>query len=130
MMTVRRFTLYDYEEIIKWWAEQNKAILALEVLPTLGFVCEENGNKLAASWLYCSDSCVGFVGWTTLNLKVSKRKMRDALRMMEECMEGAARTSGMKLVFQFSGGGGFSRFLLKRGWRDSMVKHDFLFKEI
>lgn len=129
-MKVRRADLEDYKEIAHWWKDQGRAILSMDALPVLSFLCEDETEKIAVCWLYCSDSATGFVGWFTVNPKVSKRKVLNATRIMDECVEGAAWAAGLKILFQFSGGGGFSRKLLKSGWRNTMIKHDFLMKEI
>lgn len=129
-MIVRRASKdLDYRDLCHWWKDQNRAILAWEILPTMSLVCEDD-EKIAACWLYCSDSVTGFVGWFTINPKVSKKKVLEAIRMMDECVEGAARSLGVKILFQFSGGGGYSRKLIKSGWLNTMIKHDFLMKEI
>jgi hypothetical protein len=128
---VRRATLEsDYEEICGWWKHYGRAKLAWEMLPHLSFLYEDADQKIAVCWLYCSDSTTGFVAFFTTNPAAPKRKVLKAIRMMDECVEGAARTMKMKVLFQFSGGGGFSRKMVKSGWLNTVVQHDFLMKEI
>lgn len=129
-MTVRRLTKKDYEQVILWWKAQGRAILAWEVLPHLGFITEDDGVLIACSWLYCSDSVTGFVSFTTVNPEANRRKLPGALDLLRQAEEEAGRVAGLKLLFQFSGGGGFTRFLVKSGWKDTLIKHDFLMKEI
>jgi N-acetylglutamate synthase-like GNAT family acetyltransferase len=129
-MLVRRANFQDYEAIVDWWKAQGRAILPLDALPVLSFVAEDEKSRVAVCWLYCSDSTVGLVSWFTVNPQAPKKSVVNAVRMMDECVEGAARAAGLKILFQFSGGGGFSRKLLKSGWRNTLVKHDFLMKEI
>jgi hypothetical protein len=130
-LSVRRISLeLDYGEICHWWKEQDRAILSWSLLPVLGFLCEDETEKLAVSWLYCSDSVTGFVAWTTVNPASNKRKVSQALKLVEKAIEAGGRQSGMKMLFGFSGGGGFSRLLIKSGWKNTLIKHDFLMKEI
>lgn len=129
-MIVRRFYKSDYQDIVKWWKHQDRAILSWEILPVLGFICEDDTERLCCCWLYCTDSVTGFVSWTTTNPEAKRRKIASALKLMREATESAAKTANIKILFQFSGGGGFSRLLLRSGWKNSMIKHDFLMKEI
>jgi hypothetical protein len=131
-LLVRRATVEDYSEICRWWKSQGKMILGWEVLPVLSFLCEEDDTKkpLGVCWLYNSDSVTGFVGWMTISPECPKRKMPVVIRALEQSVEDAAKVTGRQILFQFSGGGGFSRLLLKSGWFDSAVKHDLLVKEV
>lgn len=130
-MKVRRVSLEeDYAHIAKWWKAQGRAILAWELLPTLGFMAEENDKKIAVCWLYCSDSSVGFVGWTTVNPSVSKKLTAKALKLLQEAVRQSAAVTKTKMLFQFSGGGGFSRLLVKSGWRKTLVQHDLMMMEV
>lgn len=130
MIRVRRFLTQDYKEVCTWWKDQGRVILALQTLPTLGFLVEDEEGKIAVAWLYVGDSVTGFIGWTTVNPKVKKRKMSQALSLLDEAMEMAGKQLNVRLLFRFSGGGGFSRKLVKLGWTHTVVKHDFLMKEI
>src|SRR6185312_16009240 len=115
-ITVRRFdieSVSDYKDVVQWWHAQKRAILAPELLPTLGFVVEHEGQKIAMSWLYCSDSAVGFVGWTTINPDAPKRVVPKAVKALEEAVAFAAKSAKIRLLFAFSGGGWFSRLLTK-----------------
>jgi hypothetical protein len=130
-MIVRRATLEDdYPEICHWWKYQGKAILAWDILPKLSFIAEDQGEKIACTWLYCSDSVTGFVAWTIHNPDVNARKFPQALRMIQKAVHQAAQAVGIKILFQFSGGGGFSRLLVKSGWVKTVIQHDFLMKEV
>lgn len=129
-MEVRRVTREDYLEIAGWWKSQGKEILSWDALPTMSFLVEDGNEKIVVAWLYASDSTVGFVGWTTINSAIHKKKVAVALRELDMAIEISAAQIGRTLLFRFSGGGGFSRLLLKLGWRDSLVKHDLLLREI
>jgi hypothetical protein len=126
----RASVITDYKEICQWWKEQGRAILSWQMLPVLSFICEDEEEKISVCWLYCTDSVTGFVAWFTVNPKVSKRKVLQSIRLMDECVEGAARAAGCKILFQFSGGGGFTRKMVKSGWLNTVVQHDFLMKEV
>lgn len=129
-MNVRRANLEDYREIVTWWKKQNRAILSWDLLPVLSFIAEEEGKPIAVSWLYLSDSIVGFVGWTTRNPDIRMKKVAQALALIQDSIAYSAHKAGLKMLFQFSGGRGFSRLLLKSGWTNTMIQHDFLMKEI
>jgi len=130
-LKIRRVSLdQDYAEIAKWWKDQGRAILSWELLPVLGFIAEENEKKIAVIWLYCSDSVVGFVGWTTVNPAVSKRLAAKALKLLQEAVRQSAHAAKLKMLFQFSGGGGFSRMLVKSGWKKTLKQHDFMMMEV
>jgi hypothetical protein len=130
-MIIRRATLQsDYAEICQWWKTQGKAILSWEILPTLSFIAEEGEEKIACSWLYKTDSVTGFVAWTVHNPKATKRNLPKALKMIQQAIDNAAKAIGVRILFQFSGGGGFSRVLVKSGWTKTLIKHDFLMKEV
>lgn len=120
----------DYDEICDWWKKQGRAVLAPEMLPGLSFLCEDEEEKISVCWLYCSDSVTGFVGWFTVNPAVSRRKVVQAVELLNENVEFSARAAGLKILFQFSGGKGLSRKLVRSGWLNTVVQHDFLMKEI
>lgn len=129
-MEVRRITLFDYKEIANWWKDQDRAILAWEALPQLGWMITDGDNNLACSWLYLTDSITGFVGWTTVNPSISWRKKNLAVKLLEKALAFNAEKAGCKVLFMFSSGGGFSRLLKKEGWADSLIKHDLLLRGV
>lgn len=130
-MDVTRFKVdHDYKDLCSWWKDQGRAILHPDLLPVLGFVAMDKGEKVSMSWLYVTDSRTGFVAWTVANPKCSSRQVSKSFKILNHSIESAAKVTGLRALFQFSGGGGFSRLLIKSGWKDSLIKHDFLFREI
>lgn len=121
----------EYDIVCHWWASQDRAIISQNVLPETGLmVLGSDDMPLAAGWIYNSNSEMGFLGWSTTNPEAKSKDKAAALKRLEGTASALAPEMGIKVLCAFSGGGGWSRILKKRGWVDSMVKHDFLLKGV
>lgn len=131
MMRVIKIGQQEYDIVCHWWARQGRAIVLREALPETGLmVLGEDDTPLAAGWIYNSNSNMGFFGWSTTNPDATARARHTALKHLEGTASALAPEMGISVLCAFSGGGGWSRILKKRGWIDSMVKHDFLLKGV
>jgi hypothetical protein len=121
----------EYDLVCHWWASQDRAIILKAALPDTGLMVLGNDEvPLAAGWIYNSNSNMGFLGWSTTNPKAKPKDRASALKLLESTACALAPEMGISVLCAFSGGGGWSRILKKRGWVDSMVKHDFLLKGV
>lgn len=67
-MSIRVFTPEDYPELATWFhARQWQRAPQLNHLPRTGWVAEKNGEKLAAAWLYITNSDMALLEWSVTN---------------------------------------------------------------
>lgn len=99
-LTVRQFEpSRDYEDVCEWWKAHDWDAQPLEALSTLGFIAEKGGQKIAAVWLYISNSAISYLEFMVTNPKAPLRARRDGIREVGIAGLMSAKACGAKLVF-------------------------------
>lgn len=65
--------LEDYDDVERWWKEWNMKPIPVDFLPPTGFIASYEGKKVAAAFLYKTDSLVCCLDWFITNRDKSKR---------------------------------------------------------
>jgi hypothetical protein len=93
----------DFKEICTWWEKYpNWEPVHPEVLPPIGFIATLDGERLAACWVYTTDSCIAWLEYIVGNPFIEK-ELRS--RALNACIAEASRDAldcGAKTVFTSS----------------------------
>lgn len=99
-MNVRKYSPLDYEVVGEWFKDRAFPMEAW-MLPSNGWVYEDQHGPLAACWLYTGDTPIAFLEWSVTRPKASPLK---ALKAMKQCIKSAqefAKDIGLRAVLQF-----------------------------
>ena len=89
----------DYEEVASWWSKQEWPVLPLQMLSPMGFIAEKDGQKLAATWMYSTNSPTYIMEWTVGNPDANYEDRNDGLKHVTEEACHWAKTDGAMQVF-------------------------------
>lgn len=122
-MQVREFNVEtDYSDVASWWKKQDWMILPKEVLGIKGFIVEDNGEKLAASWVYRDKSCpICIMEWTVGNPDADWEKRKEAIDLVINSCTTWAKEDGATLMLTMTKS---KRFLEKLQDKDFVQTDD------
>lgn len=98
-MQVRQFEDLDYEEVMQWWKAQDWTPMPLDMLSKTGFIVEDNGQKLAATWIFPTNCPIYIMEWTVGNPEATWEKRAEALDLVTNTACQWAKNDGAKLIF-------------------------------
>ena len=98
-MEVRFFEPKDYEEVMLWWKAQDWPPMPLEMLSQSGFIVEENGEKLAATWVFPTNCPIYIMEWTVGNPECDWEKRADAIDLVTNKACDWAKAHGASMIF-------------------------------
>jgi hypothetical protein len=90
---------FDYAHVSAWWQAQNWPVIPQEMLPSTGLIVESEGEKLAAGFLYKTDSKIAWLEFLVGNPESDKMKRRQALDALIQGLCDEARESGFTRIF-------------------------------
>lgn len=103
-LTIRKLKESDWETLVdmwKMWPDWNKAIPTKELLPengTGGYIVEKNNVPIVASFLYTTNSKVGWVEWTVSNKDYRDNDRLEAIELLLSGIEHVASSSGCEII--------------------------------
>jgi hypothetical protein len=92
---VKPFTLEHYSEVHGWWEAHGWAPIALDSLPSTGFIVE----GVCAGFLYSTDSNMCILEWVISNPNASKEARSEGLDDLIDALLKAAHDKKYKMVF-------------------------------
>lgn len=99
-MRVRDFDVEkDYEVVSGWWTKQGWPALPKAILQCKGFMVEEDGVNLAATWIFRTGCPVYIMEWTVGNPEVKWEKRSEALQLVTDDACKWAKQDGAAQVF-------------------------------
>ena len=100
-MKVREYKPEEYETVTGWWNAHNwHAVPEVGLSPTGLMAEDDDGNPLAALWLYRTDSPVMMAEWLVTNPDNSDRQSYTAVKLLlESCKLIADATDGYLMTF-------------------------------
>jgi len=115
----------DYEEVAKWWKEQNWPPIPVDVLSSTGFIAENAQGKLAATWIYTMNSPVFLMEWTVGNPEAHHTVRKEALKLVTSSACKFAKENGARQVFTMTKHDRFIKKLEEYGFQktDSGMTH-------
>lgn len=111
---------YDYSIVSEWWEQRDGAVVKPEWLSTLGIVALEEGEPVAMTWLYLSNSKMAQLGWTTTKPGLGNRKSYKAVKTLLEAAKMIARKSGVTYLHSMSNKSGLTKLMKKAGFVDKL----------
>ena len=95
----------DQTLIDSWLAARNWPATPTALLPTLGYVAfdELTGAKLAACFLYTTNSQLAIIGWPVANPTLDPEHRDHVHRLLIEHINEVARALGFKFVMAMAG---------------------------
>jgi hypothetical protein len=103
-LSIRKLTEKDWDTLVnmwKMWPEWAKTIPPKELLPengTGGYIVEKDGIPIVASFLYTTNSKVGWIEWTVSNKEYREDDRKEALELLINGIEHVARGSGCEII--------------------------------
>jgi hypothetical protein len=103
-LIIRKLTEKDWDTLVnmwKMWPDWAKAIPTKELLPengTGGYIVEKDGIPIVASFLYTTNSKVGWIEWTVSNKEYREDDRKEALELLISGIEHVARNSGCEII--------------------------------
>lgn len=91
--------LEDYEDVVKWWKEWNMTPIPVDFLPPTGFMVTHKGVKIAAAFLYKTDSLVCCLDWFITNSGAPKKVIITAIDFLIIFGEEEAKQSGKRFMY-------------------------------
>lgn len=99
-MEIRKFDPEtDYVTCTSWWRKHSWPAVPLDLLPKTGLMVEDNGVKLAAGWLYLTDSRFAVLEWVVGNPEASKYDRSTALDLLLISLKDAAKEAKVTTIF-------------------------------
>lgn len=98
-MLVNKFNPEDYNEISSWWTKQDWPAIPLQMLSDSGFIVEEDGVKIAATWIFKTNSPIYLMEWTVANPDISWDKRSEGLELITNEACKWAKKNGAASVF-------------------------------
>lgn len=99
-MIVRSFDAEkDYEDVATWWKQQEWPPLPKHVLSPSGFIAEEDGVKLAATWVFPTNCPIYIMEWTVGNPNVKHELRNNALKNVTDHACKWAKEDGAIQIF-------------------------------
>lgn len=99
-MTVRMFNIaQDYQDVKTWWLHYEEwSPIPISSLSSRGYIAEKEGIKLAAGWLYMTDSDIFIMEWLIGNPEVAHEERGKALDMVIDRILSEAKEYGARMV--------------------------------
>ena len=102
-MKVRKFdNSKDYEDACKWWSKQDWPEMPVQALSNYGFICEDNGTKLAATWVLPTGTCIYLMEWTVGNPDVDYKLRSEAVELVSKEAFKCAKELGALSIMTMS----------------------------
>lgn len=106
----------DYDKVADWFAAHGASAPPKAVLPRLGAICQQDGEDVAALWLYMDNSVgVCWAEYPVTRPKLSLRHAKDALMHLFNFIRQAAKSNNYGLI-RVNTLPAIARFLEKEGF--------------
>ena len=131
-MKCRQFDVAaDYPVLLKWWEHYNHGVLSPSILPVTGVAVVDDAEvPLAFSWLYFTNSRCAIIDWTIANPHVPLMQRGRAIQAAIENLEALASTTDVAAIFGFSGYRGFTKTMLRLGYKREGQPCDVMLKQV
>lgn len=115
-MQIKLFDQNDYQEISKWWKEQNWPIIPVSSLSDCGFVVFDGDTKILAGWLYKTNSDIAWMEFIVGNPQVKGDKRNTAFDILFDTVIVFAKHHNFKHIFTSVQHEGLMKRLEKNGF--------------
>lgn len=131
-MKSRKFNVEtDYRTVCYWWESHGHGILDSSLLPETGVtITDDNDRMIACSWLYLTNSKCGIIDFTVADPESKMMQRARAIQLAFKQLEEVALVSGVGVIFGFSSHRGFTKTVLRLGYRKEPQGCDLLVKQI
>lgn len=93
----------DYPDVKLWWEKQEWFPVETHLLSSTGFIAETEKTKLAATWIYVTNSSIYIMEWTVGNPDVEWEQRAEAIDLVVETASRWSKTNGAAIVFTMAG---------------------------
>lgn len=100
MITVRKYVASeDRESVASWWEAYGDSALPERMLPETGYLAHDGDKKVAAGWVYYTNSTVAAYEWMVTNPTLSMTyRSRGLIRLTMHILQ-EIRKEGAEYVF-------------------------------
>lgn len=120
-MKTRLYESADYPLIAVWWQRHKQPAIPANVLPACGvIVTDDEGNPLAAVWLYMANNApVAWFAWLVTDGLIEPFVAKDAIETAIGAVEKIAHDAGYKLLFTWTDARSLKQQFLTSGFTKS-----------
>jgi hypothetical protein len=105
-----------YEELCRWWREQNWPCVPLSHLPS-GWVVLSDGKPACAGFVYFTGTAFCLFEWVTANPEVRHAERTASLDYLFECVRAIVKEAEVKTIFMSVRHAGLMARLEKHGFK-------------
>jgi hypothetical protein len=99
-MDIRLFNIeQDYAEVSTWWEAQGWPPVKASWLSTTGYIVTDGDRKLAAGWLYLTNSKAAVFEWMVGNPEASIEDRAEAQDLILRAVDELAQSMDLEMVF-------------------------------
>lgn len=114
--------LLDYPVVTQWWKAQEWPVIPRRVLPPVGIMVDDDkGKKLAAGWLYQTDTPISWIEWVVGNPEVDADTRGEAIDTLIDALKQKANQALKPVIYTSTSHPKF---------RDRLTKHGFVITDI
>lgn len=115
-MHTHAYTGSDYQAIAAIWVARAFPPLPPEALPPNGIMVFKDDRLIAFGFLYLSDSALAWTEWLTTSPDATPQERHEALDLIIESLEAAARAAGRRILFVSLADAGLIRRFTSHGF--------------
>jgi len=113
---VKRLEESDYETLCKWWKWWRWSPPPLTFLPETGFMVLKEENKIAACYVYLTNSKAALIEWVVSNPEYKEKDRKEALATLIMVVEEVLRQQDIKHVMTMSRHPSLLKIHKELGW--------------
>ena len=119
-MEIKSFnTNTDYNDVSSWWKAQDWPILPESILSDCGFIIKDNNLKIAATWVFKTNSPIYIMEWTVGNPEVSWEKRQEGIQLLTEAASSWSKEHGASYLLTMTKSKRFIEKLKDSGFKET-----------
>lgn len=93
------YSQHDYSDLCSWWTQQGWPEVSSDVLSKYGFIAEQDGQKIACTFIFPMPSKLFLMEWTVANPNVDWKLRDKGIQMVTNQACFWAKENGASSVF-------------------------------
>jgi|TARA_R100000742_G_C4278158_1_gene100680 hypothetical protein len=127
-MKINKFNTISDNEIINWWEDWGLNIPDKECLPKKGYVIINNNIKVAAGYVYYTNSKIAYLDFIISNINYKKKDRNALIITLIDHMVEEALSKGCKLVWATTSNDNMLKKAIKLNYKVLDKKHNIIYK--
>ncbi len=127
---IREFKKEDYDVILKWWEARNVSPPSLDMLSDTGYVYEHDGEIIAVTFIYLTNSNIAFVEWVTTRPYTPLMLAREATTALDMHIVDVALRKGCEHILGWVKEGGMIKESMRLGYELGSHQTTHVYKKL